>query len=177
MLVSDQVMACIESSGLTQGPPLLDHPAPLWIQSSSPSRLASLHAWAMASCHWGDMKGTLPAGTPCSTLKICAPPRPIRFIASRSAVIPSLLMLPLFQCHHVCGLARSGGLRNPASREAWAEAMEPRKIAERQERKRLLCRMKITCGEVTSGEFYWTISLRALDNTSWSCGLPTVMRM
>ena len=42
-----------------------------------------------------------------------APPRPICFIASKSAVMPSFVMLPFIQCHHVCGFAESGGLRKP----------------------------------------------------------------
>src|SRR5688572_23052841 len=37
-------------------------------------------------------------------------------MASRSALIPSLEMLPLFQCHHVSGRASAGGFPNPASK-------------------------------------------------------------
>src|SRR4051812_23082504 len=43
---------------------------------------------------------------------------PTRCMASRSAVIPALLMFPFIQCHHVCGLAEFGGLRNPDRRES-----------------------------------------------------------
>ena len=49
----------------------------------------------------------------CSTLKHWAPPTPIRFIASRSAVMPSFDTFPLTQCHQVRVLAESGGLANP----------------------------------------------------------------
>jgi len=55
------------------------------------------------------MNGAGPAGMSSSTLKICAPLMPTRFIASKSAVMPSLVMLPFIQCHQVWGLAESGG--------------------------------------------------------------------
>src|SRR5689334_9841374 len=44
------------------------------------------------------------------------PPMPTRFIASRSAVMPLLLILPLSQNQKICGRAESGGCRNPRSR-------------------------------------------------------------
>ena len=65
--------------------------------------------------------GVFPIGIPTSTLNIWAPPMPIFFIASRSAVIPALLMFPLIQCHQVCGLAEFGGFTKPLSNEDWAK--------------------------------------------------------
>src|SRR4051794_7011217 len=59
------------------------------------------------------MKATGPGGMSQSTLTMVAPPRPIAFIASRSAVMPAFVMLPFIQCHQVCGLAESGGVRKP----------------------------------------------------------------
>ena len=50
---------------------------------------------------------------------------PTRFIASRSAVMPSFVMLPFIQCHQVCGLAESGGAAKPrASSSAGSAANE-----------------------------------------------------
>ena len=74
------------------------------------------------------MNGTGPRGMPQSTFTMVAPPRPICFIASRSAVMPSFVMLPFIQCHHVCGLAESGGLRKLFSNEPTdaAEAVSAR---------------------------------------------------
>ena len=66
--------------------------------------------------HSGLMKTTGPFTSLCSTVNICAPPSPTSFIALRSAVIPSLLTLPATQCHHVRGLAESGGFAKPAAR-------------------------------------------------------------
>jgi hypothetical protein len=43
------------------------------------------------------------------------PPMPTRFIHSRSIVMPSLVTLLIVQCHHVRGLAESGGVLNPAA--------------------------------------------------------------
>src|ERR1022692_1632560 len=40
---------------------------------------------------------------------------PTRFIHSRSALIPSLVMLPLIQCHQTRGLALSGGVWKPCT--------------------------------------------------------------
>jgi hypothetical protein len=44
-----------------------------------------------------------------------SPHDPIRFIASRSAVMPSLVVVPSSQCHQVNGLAESGEERNSFS--------------------------------------------------------------
>ncbi len=38
---------------------------------------------------------------------------PTRFIHSRSALMPSLVMLPFIQCHQTRGLALSGGFSKP----------------------------------------------------------------
>ena len=43
------------------------------------------------------MKSAGPTGAPWSTSMISTPPMPTRFIASRSAVMPLLVMLPLSQ--------------------------------------------------------------------------------
>src|SRR5437763_2051731 len=66
------------------------------------------------------MNGALPAGMPTSTLNVWAPPIPTRFIASRSAVMPSLELLPLHQCHHVWGWAECGGLAKLFARSSGA---------------------------------------------------------
>src|ERR1700722_18000319 len=42
---------------------------------------------------------------------------PTRFIHSRSLVIPSLVTLPLVQCHQARGFAAAGGFLNSCSRE------------------------------------------------------------
>src|SRR6266550_1196382 len=44
------------------------------------------------------------------------PAIPVRFIHSRSAVIPSLVTLPFIQCHQARGLAESGGFLKPLRR-------------------------------------------------------------
>ena len=117
------VTRCIALVTVFHGPPLLDQPAQFSTQSSSPSRFASATANLKSSRHSALMKFTGPRGMPESTFTMVAPPRPICFIASRSAVMPSLVMLPFIQCHHVCGLAESGGLRKPeASGSAGAAA-------------------------------------------------------
>src|SRR5690348_1368453 len=43
---------------------------------------------------------------------------PTRFIHSRSFVMPSLVTFPPVQCHHVRGLAASGGCAKPADRSS-----------------------------------------------------------
>src|ERR1035438_4229225 len=51
---------------------------------------------------------------------------PTRFIHSRSALMPSLVMLPFIQCHQTRGLALSGGFWKPcwsASPEFCAETI------------------------------------------------------
>src|SRR5580700_305099 len=100
------------------GPPLLDQPAQFSTESLKPSRSASCTAKPKSARHSGLMNGTLPRGMPQSRFTTVAPPRPICFIASRSAVIPSLVMFPFIHCHQVCGLADSGGLRKPVSNES-----------------------------------------------------------
>src|SRR5262245_8725428 len=102
--VSDHASICMAYSGLIHGPPLMDHAAQLWLQCSTPNRDPSLDACLMHSRHFLVMKGVGPAGMSTSTLKICAPPIPALFMASRSAVIPSLEIFPLHQCHQVWGL-------------------------------------------------------------------------
>src|ERR1035437_4842613 len=50
---------------------------------------------------------------------------PTRFIHSMSLVMPVSVTLPLVQCHHVRGLADSGGVRKPCasgSAALWAKA-------------------------------------------------------
>ncbi len=61
------------------------------------------------------MTGTGPAGMPASTSMKIAPPMPARFIASKSAVIPSRLRLPFATNQYTQGRVSSGGLRNWAS--------------------------------------------------------------
>jgi hypothetical protein len=75
-------------------------------------------ACSINSRHSGLKNFTGPARMPQSTLKICAPPMPTRFMASRSAVMPSRVTFPFIQCHQVCGLAESGGSRKPVSSES-----------------------------------------------------------
>src|SRR5579871_190155 len=53
--------------------------------------------------------------------KFWNPPSPARCIHSRSAVMPSLLMLPFIQCHQTRGRAPLGGFSKPL-RRASAEA-------------------------------------------------------
>jgi len=43
--------------------------------------------------------------------KFWKPPIPTRFIHSKSALMPCLVMLPFIQCHQTRGLALSGGFR------------------------------------------------------------------
>jgi hypothetical protein len=64
-----------------------------------------------ASCHCGLSGFTGPSGAqdiPLTSIH-SAPPMPTRFIASRSAVMPSLLMLPLIQNQKTQGRAEGGG--------------------------------------------------------------------
>ena len=74
----------------------------------------------MQSCHCGLSGVTGPSGAQAGPLTSIhsTPPMPTRCMASRSAVIPSLLMLPLIQNQYTHGLALAGGLANPASRSA-----------------------------------------------------------
>ena len=106
----------IACSGLTHGPPVSLQPAELKIDISSPNRSASDAAWRTASIHSGvPHKSFLSTVWPLpeETSAICMPPIPTRFIHSRSLVIPSLVTLPPVQCHHVRGLAESGGFWKP----------------------------------------------------------------
>src|SRR5665213_886963 len=109
------VTRCIAFVTVFHGPPLLDQPAQFSTQSLRPSRFASCTANLKSARHSALMKFTGPCGMPQSTFTIVAPPRPICFIASRSAVMPSFVMLPFIQCHQVCGRAEFGGLRKPDS--------------------------------------------------------------
>ncbi len=95
------------------GPPDEDHPLQFGRQSSSPSRRASAAACLITSNHSGVLYAMGPSGISHPASKICAPPSPIAFIASRSAVMPSLETFPFIQCHQVCGLAEFGGFSNP----------------------------------------------------------------
>src|SRR5437867_3033599 len=79
-----------------------------------------------------------PGGMDSETLKIWAPPRPICFMASRSAVMPSLVMLPFIQCHQVWGRAWAGGLAKPEARSGCAAAREGRERRARAARRRAL---------------------------------------
>ncbi len=97
------------STGI-QGPPLEDHPGQLWKPSSRPSRPDSSAANRMSDHHSSLSNFTGPSTGSWPTLKMKAPPRPTRFIDSRSAVIPSRLTQPLIQCHQVFGFADSGGV-------------------------------------------------------------------
>ena len=112
-------------SGGFHGPPELDQPLQFGRQSSSPRRRASLAAWPIASNQAGVLKATGPGGISQPASKICAPPRPIAAIASRSAVIPAFVTFPFIQCHQVWGLASCGGERKPSSSDA-ASAKKPK---------------------------------------------------
>src|SRR3954463_15393441 len=100
----------MDISGVIQGPPLLLQPAQLCMHISNPSRDASLAAWFIMSSHSSLMYLTGPGGIASVTLNASKPPRPTRFIASRSLVMPSRETFPFIQCHHVCDRADSGGL-------------------------------------------------------------------
>ena len=113
--VSDVVTIFIELDAAFHGPPELDQPLQLGMMTSSPSRRASAHAKRMCSSHAGVLKATGPGGISHPASKRCTPPSPASAIASKSAVMPSLETFPFIQCHHVCGLASRGGLRNPSS--------------------------------------------------------------
>src|SRR5215467_1467604 len=52
--------------------------------------------------------------------KFWNPPRPTRCIHSRSAWMPSLVMLPFIQCHHTRGRAELGGFSKPCFRASVA---------------------------------------------------------
>ena len=79
---------------------------------SRPSWSASVVAYLKASFHSGVMN-TSRFSTTCGVFrpasKFWKPAMPERFIHSRSALMPSLVTLPLIQCHQTRGLALSGG--------------------------------------------------------------------
>ena len=120
--VSVQTTDFIESDGFTHGPP--DELQPLQLESptASPSRRASASAWRSISIHSSEPNATGPSGMPAVTSKMNTPPIPTRAIDSRSAVMPALVTLPFIQCHHTCGLAERGGVRNPFTRTSSADA-------------------------------------------------------
>ena len=107
-LVSLIVTRCIEFSGVFHGPPLLDQPAQLCMASFKPRRSASRAACFISSRHSGVRNLTGPGGD-ALRLKTSALPMPTRCIASRSAVMPALVMLPSIQCHQMSALAEAGG--------------------------------------------------------------------
>lgn len=84
-------------SGVIHGPPLPHQPASLFMLTSSPSRSASPQTCLKRSRHGGRPKPAGPFGVPWSTSMMSTPPMPTRFMASRSAVMPLLVMLPLSQ--------------------------------------------------------------------------------
>ena len=87
----------LRSSGVIHGPPLPHQPASLFIFTSRPSRWASVSTNLNNSRHCGPANRAGPGGVPCSTSMISTPPMPTRRIDSRSAVMPSRVMLPLSQ--------------------------------------------------------------------------------
>ena len=76
----------------------------------SPNRSASFTACWNNARHASLKKGTGPGGVLRATSIRITPPIPTRCIASRSAVIPSLVMLPFFQNQYTQGRAAAGGL-------------------------------------------------------------------
>ena len=118
IVVSLQTSFFIASCGFTHGPPVSLQPGELKMAISRPSRSASAAAWRTASNHSGVPKGILVSTVwppPAFTSASMNPPMPTRFIHSRSLVMPSLVTLLIVQCHHVRGLAASGGVLNPAA--------------------------------------------------------------
>ena len=83
------------------------------MEISNPSRFASAFACASMSNHASLANRTFPSGMPVGTSKMYAPPTPARAIASRSAVMPSLVTFPFIQCHHTCDRADGGGRTKP----------------------------------------------------------------
>src|SRR5438876_5137771 len=106
----------MESSGVIHGPPLPHHPASLFMLTFKPSRCASAHICLNNPSQAGVPKTAGPLGVPWSTSIIATPPMPTRFIASRSAVIPLLVTLPLSQNQNTQGRAVSGGRKNSCSK-------------------------------------------------------------
>src|SRR5215813_5740391 len=99
----------MDNSGVIQGPPLPHHPASLFMLTWSPSLLASPHMCLNKLTQAGLANGIGPLGVPWSTSMIITPPIPTRLIASRSAVIPLLLMFPFNQNQKIQGRAEGGG--------------------------------------------------------------------
>ena len=101
---------------MIHGPPDELHPGQLWNESDSPSRSASRPAQFTISYHSGERLFTVPLSCRNSAMsRIVAPPRPARFIASRSFVMPAREMLLSIQCHHVRGRDSAGGSANPSA--------------------------------------------------------------
>ncbi|RYG48159.1 hypothetical protein EON79_05305 [bacterium] len=88
---------CIESSGVIHGPPLPHHPASSFMFTWRPRRAASFTAKANNRRHSGLANATGPVGVPWAVSMMSTPPIPVRFIASRSAVMPPSVMLPSSQ--------------------------------------------------------------------------------
>ena len=101
----------MDCSGLTHGPPLPVQPGPALSVISSPSRSASSTACLNSSHHWSLMNSTGPRGMPTSTSMMIIAADARRFIASRSAVMPSRLRLPSMMNQYTHGRAASGGSR------------------------------------------------------------------
>src|SRR5512143_1206618 len=102
----------------THGPPLSLQPGEPAMAISSFSDSASCAVKWNASFQSGVMYvrrfGTT-WGVVRPASKFWKPPIPTRLIHSRSALIPSFVMLPFIQCHQTRGFAESGGFRNPCS--------------------------------------------------------------
>src|SRR6266566_1006667 len=137
------VICCIALDGVIHGPPLLDQPAQFITLSFMPTRSASCPANLKSSRHSGLMNDTPPKGMSQPTLMTVAPPRPICFIASKSAAMPSLVTLPFIQCHHVCGLAESGGLRKPVSNESAADMVRAKPASPKLINERKILKIKL----------------------------------
>ena len=96
--------SCIALSGVTKAAPVEDQPAPLKIPISSPRRAASSMVCAKRAHHSSLAYSTGPFGVPSCVFHRVKPPRPMRFMSSRSRVIASRVTCPFIQCHQVCGL-------------------------------------------------------------------------
>src|SRR4051812_295986 len=104
----------MESSTVTPGLPLDDHPGQLCVPKVSPMRAHSSMAYVINSVHLGLstwMVGSVISASLPPMRNCCTPPRPARLKDSRSEVMPSLVTEPFIHCQKVIGLADSGGLR------------------------------------------------------------------